>query len=82
MWPFEGADARELRSLLARLDESHWIDAETNEAVLVAYKDDGDVSGSWTRDALPELLALVDAVPRIGVWLDLRTALVDATTGP
>jgi hypothetical protein len=79
MFMFEGADRKDLRDLLRRLDESHQIDAETHEAVLVAHDHKGDVWGAWTSDALPELLTLVDAVPRIGVWQDLQAALVDAT---
>jgi hypothetical protein len=79
-FPFEGVDSRDLRDLLGLLDESHWIDAESREAVLVSHDDRGEVRGAWTNEALLELLALVDAVPRIGVWRDLRDALVDATT--
>jgi hypothetical protein len=78
---FEGADARDLRDVLGRLKEDHSTDAETNAAVLVAYENDGEIWGAWTRDALPRLLGLLDASPRPGdAWGDLHDALVGATT--
>jgi hypothetical protein len=79
-FPFEGADARELRDLLGRLKEDDWIDAETDAAVLIAHDHKGDVWGAWTRNALARLLGLLDANHRAGdVWQDLQAALVDAT---
>lgn len=80
-WGFDGADERDMRDLLNRLDD--WkADPELRSAVLLAHEDDGSLVGAWNREGASHLRDMIDMIPRSGDWLDMRRALRDGVTGP
>ena len=80
-WTFEGEDERELCDLMRYLDE-HRADARRRSAVLIARTGEGKLIGAWNRSGAAVLADVIGRIPRDREWMDVRSALLYAVSGP
>ena len=79
-WTFEGEDEQALERMLSGLDE-FIADARSKVAVLFVEKE-GKIVASWTRDGVRRFASMIVSSPSSPEWLEVRSALEAAATGP
>ena len=79
-WTFDGADEQALVGMLRDLD-AFKATTGTKRAVLFAEKE-GKIIGAWSRDGVQRLASTIVHSPPSHVWLDVRSVLENAASGP
>ena len=79
-WTFDGDDEQTLEQMLTGLDEFE-ANAKSKQAVLFIERE-GKIVASWTREGVRLLASMIASSPSSPQWLEVRSVLEDAATGP